>query len=210
MPGWPLCATDWTSATGDPDRAAFTESAGGRLVPAGAAQADRGRPGRGGHCAVGYPACTSTSSAADGGWTGWFSTPPFSASPMRSPSGVTSMTPRNTLWCNAVGCMCCHPARRAGGWRWWRRPSTGCCPRSATANPAAADSVIDGVTGIAVRRSPRSHRRPRTTARRPGAARELGAKAVARSREFSWQQSAAAMRTVCESVHGGRQVSGIL
>ena len=39
---------------------------------------------------------------------------------------------------------------------------------------------------------------------------ELGAKAEARSREFSWPQSAAAMRTVLESVHTGGRVSGVV
>jgi hypothetical protein len=39
---------------------------------------------------------------------------------------------------------------------------------------------------------------------------QLGAKAQARSGEFSWQQSADAMRTVLESVHAGRIVSGVL
>lgn len=39
---------------------------------------------------------------------------------------------------------------------------------------------------------------------------ELGAKAAARSAEFSWPQSAAAMRTVLESVHDGRRVSGVM
>ena len=39
---------------------------------------------------------------------------------------------------------------------------------------------------------------------------ELGAKAAARSREFSWAQSASAMRTVLESVHDGERISGVL
>lgn len=39
---------------------------------------------------------------------------------------------------------------------------------------------------------------------------ELGAKAAARSREFSWAQSAAAMRSVLESVHAGNRVSGVV
>ncbi|MDQ1320560.1 MAG: hypothetical protein QG655_1803 [Actinomycetota bacterium] len=72
------------------------------------------------------------------------------------------------------------------------------------------DSVIDGVTGILVD----DHRDLIDALEQLLADRvlreELGAKAVARSREFSWQQSAAAMRTVCESVHGGRRVSGVL
>ncbi len=39
---------------------------------------------------------------------------------------------------------------------------------------------------------------------------ELGAKAAARSREFSWPQSAAAMHSVLESVHSGTRISGVL
>ena len=39
---------------------------------------------------------------------------------------------------------------------------------------------------------------------------QLGAKAQARSGEFSWQQSADAMRAVLESVHAGRIVSGVI
>jgi glycosyltransferase involved in cell wall biosynthesis len=39
---------------------------------------------------------------------------------------------------------------------------------------------------------------------------ELGAKAAARSREFSWTQSAASMRTVLEAVHAGSRVSGVV
>jgi glycosyltransferase involved in cell wall biosynthesis len=39
---------------------------------------------------------------------------------------------------------------------------------------------------------------------------QLGAKAQVRSREFSWQQSADAMRTVLESLHSGAYVSGVV
>jgi hypothetical protein len=39
---------------------------------------------------------------------------------------------------------------------------------------------------------------------------ELGAKARSRSAEFSWVLSADAMRTVLESVHEGRYVSGVV
>ncbi len=71
------------------------------------------------------------------------------------------------------------------------------------------DSVIDGVTGILVD----DHRDLIDALEQLLADRvlreELGAKAVARSREFSWQQSAQAMHSVCESVHGGKWVSGV-
>jgi len=39
---------------------------------------------------------------------------------------------------------------------------------------------------------------------------QLGAKAAIRSGEFSWPQSADAMRTVLESVHARRMVSGVV
>jgi glycosyltransferase involved in cell wall biosynthesis len=39
---------------------------------------------------------------------------------------------------------------------------------------------------------------------------QLGAKAQARSAEFSWRQSADAMRTVLESVLAGDRVSGVV
>jgi glycosyltransferase involved in cell wall biosynthesis len=71
------------------------------------------------------------------------------------------------------------------------------------------DSVIDGVTGILVD----DHRQLVDALEQLLGDRvlreELGAKAAARSREFSWQQSAEAMHSVCESVHGGKWVSGV-
>jgi glycosyltransferase involved in cell wall biosynthesis len=39
---------------------------------------------------------------------------------------------------------------------------------------------------------------------------QLGAKAQARSTEFSWPQSADAMRTVLESVMAGDRISGVV
>nr|WP_090341185.1 glycosyltransferase family 4 protein [Mycolicibacterium malmesburyense]CRL70965.1 glycosyltransferase [Mycolicibacterium malmesburyense] len=72
------------------------------------------------------------------------------------------------------------------------------------------DSIVDGVTGVLVDDfdglvdglgellSDRVLRG------------QLGAKAHARCGEFSWQQSADAMRTVLESVHSGRYVSGVV
>jgi glycosyltransferase involved in cell wall biosynthesis len=72
------------------------------------------------------------------------------------------------------------------------------------------DSVVDGVTGVLVD----DHAGLVNSLERLLSDRvlreELGAKASARSREFSWQQSAAAMRGVLESVHAGDRVSGVL
>lgn len=72
------------------------------------------------------------------------------------------------------------------------------------------DSVVDGVTGVLVD----DHRELVHNLERLLADRvlreELGVKAAARSLEFSWPQSAAAMRSVLESVHDGRRVGGII
>ncbi|WP_059015227.1 glycosyltransferase family 4 protein [Mycobacterium sp. M26] len=72
------------------------------------------------------------------------------------------------------------------------------------------DSVIDGVTGVLVD-DPEElvNELERLLTDRVLRA-ELGAKAHVRSREFSWQQSAAAMRHVLESVHSGTRVSGVI
>ncbi|MEI6252934.1 MAG: glycosyltransferase family 4 protein [Mycobacteriaceae bacterium] len=72
------------------------------------------------------------------------------------------------------------------------------------------DSIVDGVTGLLVdSHSDLVDRLEELLSDRVLRA-ELGAKAAARSREFSWPQSAAAMRTVLESVHAGGRVSGVV
>ena len=72
------------------------------------------------------------------------------------------------------------------------------------------DSVVDGVTGILVDDYAELVDRLDQLLGDRVLRDELGAKAAARSREFSWPQSAAAMRTVVESVHDGRRVSGVI
>jgi len=73
-----------------------------------------------------------------------------------------------------------------------------------------ADSIIDGVTGVLVdSRTELVHRLAQLLAD-PVMRDQLGTKAQARSAEFSWQQSAAAMRTVLESVVAGDRVSGVV
>jgi glycosyltransferase involved in cell wall biosynthesis len=73
-----------------------------------------------------------------------------------------------------------------------------------------ADSIIDGVTGVLVdSRTELVHRLAQLVAD-PVMRDQLGTKAQARSTEFSWQQSAAAMRTVLESVVAGDRVSGVV
>ena len=72
------------------------------------------------------------------------------------------------------------------------------------------DSVVDGVTGVLVDDHDELVEGLERLLTDRVLREELGAKAAARSREFSWPQSAAAMRTVLESVHDGRRVSGVV
>jgi glycosyltransferase involved in cell wall biosynthesis len=72
------------------------------------------------------------------------------------------------------------------------------------------DSVVDGVTGVLVDdRAELVDSLQRLIADRV-LREELGAKAVARSQEFCWPQSAAAMARVLHSVHRGERVSGVV
>ena len=72
------------------------------------------------------------------------------------------------------------------------------------------DSVIDGVTGLLVDDLGGLVGRLQELLTDPLMREELGLKAQARSAEFSWPQSAEAMRSVLESVHAGRLVSGLV
>jgi len=72
------------------------------------------------------------------------------------------------------------------------------------------DSVVDGVTGLLVDDRDELVDRIEELLGDAVLREEMGAKAEARSREFSWPQSAAAMRTVLETVHDGRRVSGVI
>ncbi|TGD89836.1 glycosyltransferase family 1 protein [Mycolicibacterium sp. CH28] len=72
------------------------------------------------------------------------------------------------------------------------------------------DSVVDGVTGVLVNDHDELVDRLERLLTDQVLREELGAKAAARSREFSWQQSAAAMRNVLESVHAGTPLSGVI
>ena len=72
------------------------------------------------------------------------------------------------------------------------------------------DSVVDGVTGVLVQdRDELIDSLERLLGDRV-LREELGTKAAARSREFSWPQSAAGMRSVLESVHDGRRIGGVI
>ncbi len=72
------------------------------------------------------------------------------------------------------------------------------------------DSIVDGVTGLLVD----DHREMVVGLERlltdPVLRDQLGAKAQARSAEFSWRQSADAMRAVLESTIAGLRVSGVV
>jgi len=72
------------------------------------------------------------------------------------------------------------------------------------------DSVVDGVTGVLVDSYDEMVDRFEQLLTDRVLRDELGAKAAARSREFSWPQSASAMRTVLESVHASHRVSGVI
>jgi glycosyltransferase involved in cell wall biosynthesis len=72
------------------------------------------------------------------------------------------------------------------------------------------DSIVDGVTGVLVDDHDGLVDQLERLLTDQVLREQLGAKAQARSGEFSWQQSADAMRTVLESVHSGRMVSGVV
>jgi glycosyltransferase involved in cell wall biosynthesis len=72
------------------------------------------------------------------------------------------------------------------------------------------DSIIDGVTGVLVDDRAELVMRLEELLTDPLLRDELGRKAQARSAEFSWCQSADAMRSVLESVCAGRMVSGVV
>jgi len=72
------------------------------------------------------------------------------------------------------------------------------------------DSIVDGVTGILVDGIDELVTRLADLLADEVLRAELGRKAQARTAEFSWEQSAAAMRTVLDAVHTGRRVSGVV
>jgi glycosyltransferase involved in cell wall biosynthesis len=72
------------------------------------------------------------------------------------------------------------------------------------------DSIIDGVTGLLVDGHAQLVARLEQLLTDPVLRDQLGGKAQVRSCEFSWRQSADAMRSVLESVHVGKRVSGVI
>jgi len=73
-----------------------------------------------------------------------------------------------------------------------------------------SDSIIDGVTGILVDNHDELVDQLEQVLADPVLRDQLGAKAQVRSAEFSWRQSADAMRTVLEAVHTGDFISGVI
>ena len=73
-----------------------------------------------------------------------------------------------------------------------------------------SDSIIDGVTGLLVDTRAELVDRLEQLLFDEVLRDQLGTKAQARSVEFSWQQSAEAMRTVLEAVQAARPVSGVV
>jgi glycosyltransferase involved in cell wall biosynthesis len=72
------------------------------------------------------------------------------------------------------------------------------------------DSIVDGVTGILVDDRDELVSQLEQLLADPVLRDELGDKAQIRCAEFSWGQSADAMRGVLEAVHAGRRVSGVV
>jgi glycosyltransferase involved in cell wall biosynthesis len=72
------------------------------------------------------------------------------------------------------------------------------------------DSIVDGVTGILVDNRVELVDRLEQLLRDAVLREQLGAKAQIRSGEFSWTQSADAMRAVLEAVQAGEFVSGVV
>ena len=72
------------------------------------------------------------------------------------------------------------------------------------------DSIVDGVTGVLVDDYDGLVDGLERLLSDEVLREQLGAKAAVRSGEFSWRQSADAMRMVLESMHAGRHVSGVV
>jgi glycosyltransferase involved in cell wall biosynthesis len=73
-----------------------------------------------------------------------------------------------------------------------------------------SDSIVDGVTGMLVDSQAELVDRLEQLLSDPVLRDQLGAKAQVRSGEFSWTQSADAMRGVLEAVRAGEFVSGVV
>jgi glycosyltransferase involved in cell wall biosynthesis len=72
------------------------------------------------------------------------------------------------------------------------------------------DSIVDGVTGLLVDDHAEMVVELERLLTDPVLRDQLGVKAQTRSGDFSWRQSADAMRQVLESLHAGKRVSGLI
>jgi glycosyltransferase involved in cell wall biosynthesis len=72
------------------------------------------------------------------------------------------------------------------------------------------DSIVDGVTGVLVDDHPELVRQLGELLIDPVLRDQLGRKAQLRSGDFSWRQSAEAMRSVLDAVHNAQRVSGLV
>ena len=72
------------------------------------------------------------------------------------------------------------------------------------------DSIVDGVTGLLVDDKGGLIDGLQRLLGDPVLREQLGAKALVRSGEFSWPQSAEAMRTVLDAAHTGQFITGIV
>jgi glycosyltransferase involved in cell wall biosynthesis len=73
-----------------------------------------------------------------------------------------------------------------------------------------SDSIVDGVTGVLVADRDEMVQQLEALLEDPALRSGLGDKAQARSGDFSWPQSAAAMQTVLDAVNAGQRVSGVV
>jgi glycosyltransferase involved in cell wall biosynthesis len=78
------------------------------------------------------------------------------------------------------------------------------------ASGGLTDSIVDGVTGVLVDDHDEMVVALDRLLSDPVLREQLGAKAQARSSEFSWRQSADAMRQVLDSMLAGKRVSGVI
>ena len=160
-------------------------------------------------CDRGYPACISTSSATDGGDSGSSTTSQrLGISDAVTFHGhVDDVTKHHVLQqllgaCTAVAQGGLGSGGRRGG------PAHGCPTIGYRSSGGLSDSIIDGVTGILVDNHAELVDRLEQLLTDPVLREQLGAKAQVRSGEFSWAQSADAMRTVLEAVHTGDVIVG--
>jgi glycosyltransferase involved in cell wall biosynthesis len=78
------------------------------------------------------------------------------------------------------------------------------------ASGGLSDSIVDGVTGVLVDDRAQLVDRLEQLLSDPVLRDQLGTKAQTRSAEFSWRQSADAMRSVLEAAQAGDFVSGVM